>query len=128
MNYQKMRDAPMNYQLDQKRASNYQFYTFCPIPSVRPVNMDEICQFWTLILIKRQKCPQLIKKNKIGLLIWSKFINKNTETNIFKKKKREKKKEKGVAATPLSGGGGVRATPRSRLGNFDTTHESDTNI
>jgi len=62
MNYQKMRDAPMNYQLGQNKGSNYQLFIFCPIPSVRPVNMDGICRFWTLILIKRQKCPQLIKK------------------------------------------------------------------
>jgi hypothetical protein len=26
--------------------------------------MDGICRFWTLILIKRQKCPQLVKKIK----------------------------------------------------------------
>jgi hypothetical protein len=82
MNYQKMCDALMNYQLDQKRASNYQLYTFCLLLPVKPVNMDGICRFWTLILIKRQKCPQLIKK-KIGLLIWFKFINKNIKTNIY---------------------------------------------
>jgi hypothetical protein len=34
MNYQKMRDAPMNYQLDQNRAFNYQRQLFSPIPSV----------------------------------------------------------------------------------------------
>jgi hypothetical protein len=34
MNYQKMRDAPMNYQLDQNRALNYQRQPFFPIPSV----------------------------------------------------------------------------------------------
>jgi hypothetical protein len=54
MNYQKMRNALMNYQL----------YTFFPLPSVRPINMDGISQFCTLILIKRQKCPQLIKNKK----------------------------------------------------------------
>jgi hypothetical protein len=62
MNYQKMCDASINYQFDQKKAFNYQLYTFCLIPSVRPVNMDGICWFWTLILIKRQKYSQLIKK------------------------------------------------------------------
>jgi len=35
MNYQKMRDAPMNYQLDQNKAFNYQRQPFFPIPSVK---------------------------------------------------------------------------------------------
>jgi len=30
MNYQKMRDAPLNYQLDQNRAFNYQRQPFSP--------------------------------------------------------------------------------------------------
>jgi len=30
MNYQKMRDAPMNYQLDQNRVFNYQRQQFFP--------------------------------------------------------------------------------------------------
>jgi hypothetical protein len=30
MNYQKMRNAPMNYQLDQNRAFNYQRQPFSP--------------------------------------------------------------------------------------------------
>jgi hypothetical protein len=30
MNYQKMSDAPMNYQLDQNRAFNYQRQLFSP--------------------------------------------------------------------------------------------------
>jgi hypothetical protein len=37
MNYQKMRDAPMNYQLDQNRAFNYQRQQFFPLPSVREI-------------------------------------------------------------------------------------------
>jgi hypothetical protein len=35
MNYQKMRNAPTNYQLDQNRAFNYQRQLFSPIPSVK---------------------------------------------------------------------------------------------
>jgi hypothetical protein len=31
MNYQKMRDTPMNYQLDQNKAFNYQRQPFSPI-------------------------------------------------------------------------------------------------
>jgi hypothetical protein len=34
MNYQKMRDAHMNYQLDQNKAFNYQRQLFSPLPSV----------------------------------------------------------------------------------------------
>jgi hypothetical protein len=30
MNYQKMRDTPMNYQLDQNKAFNYQRQSFSP--------------------------------------------------------------------------------------------------
>jgi len=37
MNYQKMCDAPMNYQLDQNRAFNYQRQPFFSLPSVRGV-------------------------------------------------------------------------------------------
>jgi hypothetical protein len=37
MNYQKMRDAPMNYQFDQNRAFNYQRQQFSPLPLVRGV-------------------------------------------------------------------------------------------
>jgi hypothetical protein len=32
--------APTNYPFDQNRASNYQFDTVCPLPSVRPVMSD----------------------------------------------------------------------------------------
>jgi len=35
MNYQLLRKAPTNYQLDQNRAFNYQTQPFSPIPSVR---------------------------------------------------------------------------------------------
>jgi hypothetical protein len=40
MNYQKMRDAPMNYQLDQNRAFNYQRQPFSPLPSVKGVKTN----------------------------------------------------------------------------------------
>jgi hypothetical protein len=32
--------ASTNYHFDQNRTYNYQFYIFCPIPSVRPVMCD----------------------------------------------------------------------------------------
>jgi hypothetical protein len=40
MNYQKMRNAPMNYQLDQNRAFNYQRQSFSSIPSVKWVKTN----------------------------------------------------------------------------------------
>jgi hypothetical protein len=40
MNYQKMCDASMNYQLDQNRAFNYQRQSFFPRPSVRGVKRN----------------------------------------------------------------------------------------
>jgi hypothetical protein len=40
MNYQLLQMPPTNYQLDQNRASNYQSYTFSPLPSVRGVILD----------------------------------------------------------------------------------------
>jgi hypothetical protein len=35
MNYQLLRKAPTNYQLDQNKAFNYQTQPFSPLPSVR---------------------------------------------------------------------------------------------
>jgi hypothetical protein len=35
-----MRNAPMNYQLDQNRAFNYQRQPFSPIPSVKGVKTN----------------------------------------------------------------------------------------
>jgi hypothetical protein len=40
MNYQKMRDAPMNYQFDQNRAFNYQIQQFSFLPSVKEVKTN----------------------------------------------------------------------------------------
>jgi hypothetical protein len=40
MNYQKMCDAPMNYQLDQNRAFNYERQPFPPHPSVKVVKTN----------------------------------------------------------------------------------------
>jgi hypothetical protein len=40
MNYQKMRDAPMNYKLNQNRAFNYQKQPFFPIPPVKGVKTN----------------------------------------------------------------------------------------
>jgi hypothetical protein len=48
MNYQKMRNAPMNYQLDQNRAFNYQRQSFSPLPSVKWVKTNGqrvMCRF-----------------------------------------------------------------------------------
>jgi hypothetical protein len=48
MNYKKMRDAPMNYQLDQYRAFNYQRQPFSPLPSFRGVKRNSqrvMCRF-----------------------------------------------------------------------------------
>jgi len=39
-NNQKMRDAPMNYQLDQNRVFNYQRQPFFPLPSVKWVKTN----------------------------------------------------------------------------------------
>jgi len=41
INYQEMRDAPTNYQLDQNRAFNYHNYILCPILSIRVVKIDD---------------------------------------------------------------------------------------
>jgi hypothetical protein len=41
MNYQKMRDALMNYQLDQNRAFNYQRQPFSPLPLVKGVKTND---------------------------------------------------------------------------------------
>jgi hypothetical protein len=40
MNYKKMRDAPMNYQLDQNRAFNYQKQPFSPFLPVKGVKTN----------------------------------------------------------------------------------------
>jgi hypothetical protein len=40
INYQKMHDAPTNYQIDQNRAFNYHSYMFRPLPSVKVVKID----------------------------------------------------------------------------------------
>jgi hypothetical protein len=40
MNYKKMRDAPMNYQLDQNRAFNHQRQPFSLLPSVKGVKTN----------------------------------------------------------------------------------------
>jgi hypothetical protein len=108
-----MRNAPTNYQLDQKSIQLPTLHIL-PIPSVRPVNMDGICWFWTLILIKRQKCPQLIKHNnkKFGLNL----LIKNIKTNIFnkeKKIKKQKKKRKGKGSHPILGRRWLAATPHN---------------
>jgi hypothetical protein len=43
MNYQLLYKFPINYQLDQNRASNYQSYSFFPLPSVRWVKSNGQC-------------------------------------------------------------------------------------
>jgi hypothetical protein len=48
MNYQKMRDAPMNYQLDQNRKFNYQRQPFFLLLSVKGVKRNSqrvMCRF-----------------------------------------------------------------------------------
>jgi hypothetical protein len=53
MNYQKMRDASMNNQLNQNRAFNYQRQPFSHIPSVRGVKRNSqrvMCRFtWGIL-------------------------------------------------------------------------------
>jgi len=46
MNYQKMRDAPMNYQLNQNRAFNYQKQSFSHHPSVKWVKTNDQRVTW----------------------------------------------------------------------------------
>jgi hypothetical protein len=64
MNYQKMRDAPMNYQLDQNRAFNYQRQPFSPLPSVRGVKRNSqrvMCRLiymgacWKIVVVHGEK-------------------------------------------------------------------------
>jgi hypothetical protein len=80
MNYQKIRDAPMNCQLDQKIAFNYHSYMFCPNllpPATTPYSFFFFFFFFFLFFV----CFFFLKK-KILVLIFL-LINLNQINKPF---------------------------------------------